>query len=184
MKRENKYKAVWDRLPSFDPPQLNWDKIDRQLDIQTKLQELPQFDPNEGQWKSMESKLNSHKRFSLQSISRWAAVITILVIMMAGLTWYSTDSKIRITTETQFNAIAFQTTDEGFDLSQICAELKKRCLSPQFKKLETELLELNTAKNEITVILSEFEDDDMLISKLMDIEVARSRIMREMITMI
>ncbi len=185
-------KEKFGKMSSFEPKTDIWSGIDQQLSIDKQYKRLPSFEPNDQVWQQIEKTLENKPRKDKPRIINFnpksflvAASFLLLCGIYGAIKWnLQSQRNISITTEIVFNKIEFNDSDEDFDIKELCKEVKYVCESSTFKLLELELKELDDARSEIRYILTEYEDDKVLISKLNDIEIQRSSIMRKMIAMI
>jgi len=195
-------KQAIEQLPQHEPKDSLWDDLSHALDAdleQQKLEqtigELPSYNPPDSIWDNIEEGLDQQGKGRVGSLrTRWMGYVAAAALF-GGLIFsvlvlnQSTDS-VHIsyseeTIELPANTFDWNTDEDAFAyIKELCAIEAPVCKTPDFIDLNTELKELETAKNELQEVLNEFDSQDELIMQMAKIERERSDIMKLMIAMI
>lgn len=198
--RESLLKAI-EKLPEYAPPQEIWNAIDEELDVinndqplQHAIAELSTFEPPETLWNTIEQELDTptSKRTTI-SFSKWSVAASVALLIAAFFAWQSTtnpEAKVEmIYTEIQE---VEQEWKEDWDADEedfqvVLAMLDENDLAkeaPESNRLQSELDELNLAKEELKMAISNFGQDSDLIRQLAEIERERTEILKKLASFI
>ncbi len=173
------------KLPEYEPSDSVWQKIEAQLNQDSFLQvvkNLPKYEPEEKVWANISSKLNKSKSDSIQ----WAVAASIII----GFAIYFSLKNNEVTYTKQEIAPDLLLTENdksqyGYEeIKKICNVDKIVCEKPEFKALESELEELNSASIELKTAIGAYNTEPELITQLAEIENQKSDIIRKMVAQI
>ena len=179
-----------DELSDHTPSENIWEKIETDLDLGDKVSELPSHNPPENLWHQIENELEDVK--GGLSYIKSAILIGISMLFLIGFALMLNQEET--TTQEVVEPIMFASNekikvewsdDEDVRLIQeMCQDYMAVCEQPQFKKLETELLELNEHKQELLELVSDYDEESSYGPMLAKIENQKTALMKEMISMI
>lgn len=172
-------------LPEYEPSDNVWQNIEAKLNLDSFRQvvkNLPEYEPEEKVWANISSQLNNTK----SSPIKWVVAASILV----GFALYFSLKNNEVIYSKQEIAPDLLLTEKdqnqyGYEeIKKICSEDKIICEKPEFKALETELEELNTASIELKMAIGKYNTEPELITQLAEIENQKSDIIRKMVAQI
>ena len=184
------------QLPAYEPGEALWQAVECQLEIDGKetalreaLSELPSYTPPGQVWDSIREAMNTKPlKGRIFSLPRVAAAIALLIL--AGSAWLFTNrntAKIEIvfsevTEEENRSEIEDWDADEAdfeavLTLFQEHSEVES---TAEIKDLESELEELDLAKEAVKEAIETFGSDTDLILQLSEIERQRSEVIKRM----
>lgn len=182
-------------LTEYSPDERLWDKIESGLEISETVDQLPSHAPPEFLWDKIEGELEEVK--SGISIIKSAILIGLSMLFIIGAAIVlNQDDQDEVNEETmeQVEPIMFASNetikvnwsdDEDVRLIQeMCQDYMAVCKQPEFKKLESELLELNEHKKELLNLVSDFDEESSYGPMIAKIENQKTALMKEMISMI
>lgn len=206
MKEKNKHilSEALEKLPEHEPKDSLWNFIEDDLNhshsnqrLKEGLQALPVYDPPESVWNQIDSELiksqNSEARIiKMGNRRRLFSIAAAVAVLMAAGWWIfglnggeNTDSALAFSTEILDDNLMKQdwNDDEGaFDeLMTLCKVKIATCQNPEFVRLQSELDELNDAKEALNQAIGKFGTNANLISQIKTLELERTEIMKEMI---
>ncbi len=189
-----------DQLSEYTPQEDLWDKIESGLEVSDTIDQLPSHNPPENLWDQIEGELEEVQ--SGISYIRSAILIGISMLFIIGAAIMLTQGEA---TETQYHNELTPATENAEPLmfasnenikvewsddedvrliQEMCQDYMAVCKQPQFKKLESELLELNEHKEELLELVSDFDEESSYGPLLAKIENQKTALMKEMISMI
>ena len=187
-----------DQLSEHAPNENLWDQIESGLEISETIEYLPKHSPPENLWDQIEGELEEVK--SGISIIKSAILIGLSMLFVIGAAiMLNQDDNVpsKLNNEfapTDISPMQFASTeiikiewsdDEDVRLIQeMCQDYMAVCKQPEFKKLESELLELNDHKQELLEMVSDFDEESSYGPLLAKIENQKTALMKEMIAMI
>ena len=191
------------KLPQHSPPADLWDEISMQLEqdladqpLHAAIQDLPIHNPPIQLWDSIEAELekvpeeNKKPRIRrLWQIAAAAAAIAALIYVSPQfiLQEQSIDYAVATTVseeiiDPRLLARDWQEDEPGFEfLEQLCSSKPFLCSNPDLQNLKSELGELTEAKNTLEIALGNYGTDVYLIQQLKEIELERTKILKEML---
>lgn len=180
------------KLSQVEPPSGLWDKIDNELTHQEKITALKKYNPPEKVWNHIDRKLSSakenRKKRGIIKLVQWssAAAAILLLGFVIFTSINTTDKKLSYSEEWQevIDIQKWLEDDKDVDrvLNLICTENPKVCNSPEFKKMESDLVFLNKSKDAILNQLNKYSANVELEKTLMEIEFERTNLIKEMIS--
>lgn len=183
MRSEGNVKIM--NLPEYEPSDNVWLKIEAKLNqdsFQQVVKNLPEYEPEEEVWVNISSQLNNAK----SSPIKWAVAASIIV----GFALYFSlkNNEVTYTKQEIVPDLLLTENDKsqyGYEeIKKICNEDRIVCEKPEFKELETELEELNTASIELKMAIGKYNTEPELITQLAEIENQKSDIIRKMVAQI
>lgn len=193
MKEENKYNGKWptDGMPSYTPPTSVWARIEAELDLQEALTKLPVHAPPAEAWSALDARLDGKNGGSRAWLSatalRWAAGIAILIGSAVAYQAIQSDDEANLEYRVEWATAGEFFSNEKIEPSaaesivkQLCARAVHICESSDFKKLEEELYQLETARDEVQSRMNPYGDNDELERMLMQIELQHAEIVKQM----
>lgn len=173
------------KLPEYEPSDSIWQRIEAKLNqdsFQQVVKKLPEYEPEEKVWANISSKLNKSKSGPI----KWAVAAYIIV----GFALYFSLKNNEVTYTKQEIAPDLLLTENdksqyGYEeIKKICSEDRIVCEKPEFKELESELEELNSASIELKMAIGAYNTEPELITQLTEIENQKSDIIRKMVAQI
>jgi hypothetical protein len=168
-------------LPEYEPSDKIWQNIEAKLNKETfkkALKELPEYEPKDELWTGISGKLNKPK---IRYI-KWAAAASI--VLAFGLYFSLKNNGVTYTKQALNPDLVLTEKDNsqyGYEeIKKICKEDKIVCEKPEFKALETELEDLNTASNDLKDAIGKYNTEPELIAQLAEIENQKSEIISKM----
>lgn len=187
------------RLPQYEPPAGIWESLDAAMDLDVALtdsaRQLPPYAPPAAVWATIAAQLPAARPVA-RRVTLWSryAVASALAAALFGAWWLlrpmnaHTPEQIVVTQETmdqQIVATVHESEDGAFQWVQtLCASRAPVCQEPAFKSLKSELDELTAAKQHLHTALGQYGDDPDLAAQLVQIELARTQLLQEMMQMI
>lgn len=202
MNDQNKHlrKAI-SELPSFEPSNELWNKIEYDLDfdnkISGKLLTLPEYDAEPGLWDNIEKsldkdsyKIRRRKNLTLAKyITGVAASITFIILgLEVMLNEKPKTVDISYTEEVIVDEHRF--TSDGADkvqddaiqfIKQNCEVNNEICETPEFVELKTQLDELDAAISQLDIAVKKYGKDPDLIRTQIKLENLKSQVTKELI---
>lgn len=192
MKEQEEFNGKWptDGLPGYTPPASVWERIEAELALQEAIAKLPVHEPPAEAWSTLEAALDgknaSNRAWWSTSVIRWAAAITLLIgsaVVYKSLQQVK-DTKLVYRVEwapaEEFPFGNEGTPQAGTLIQQLCARAIHICESSDFKELEEELYQLETARDEVQARMNPYGDNDELERMLMQIELQHAEIVKRM----
>lgn len=199
-KNRNALNKALRQMKGYDPPANLWDNIEKDLAKDTPedeatlgdaIRRLPEYAPPAQVWNSLAKSLDQEKqakRISLKTRMRYMSIAASLALVLGTAFWLMQEPGPSITKQyaeenmQQFDIEIDWLEDEGsFDkLSEQLAQLN----DPTLNKLQIELKELSSARNDVEQMLKSYGKDPKLLNQLGDIERSRSDIYRQIIDLI
>lgn len=168
-------------LPEYEPSDKNWQSIENKLDeenFRSILQDLPQYEPQEKVWKNITSDITNTKFIWM----KWMAAASIILI--AGIFFIQKNAGVSFTKQSLDPELVLNENDNseyGYEqIKKICIEDKIVCEKPEFKALEAELDDLNTASKALKEAMGKYNTEPELVVQLAEIENQKSDIIRQM----
>lgn len=179
------------QLSEVKPPDMIWANIDKELNRREKISSLTQVNPPEKIWETIELQLERNesrlsKRKTIQFASWTSAIAAILIIGFFISTLFKTTPK-NLTYSEEWIEIPIELQWDGNEeeieaaLDLLCSERPIECQSPDFKKIQQELLFLTESKQVILDQLRKYESNTELEQLLVKIELERTSIIKELI---
>ncbi len=187
------------RLPYHDPPAVVWENLDATLDLDAVLVEsarqLPPYNPPAAIWENITAQLPVTRPIARRATLWPRYAVAAALAALFGAWWLlhpttdiNTAEQIVITQEImdqQVIATAQENEDNAFQWVQdLCAARAPICEQPEFKTLKSELDELTIAKQNLHTALGQYGDDPDLTAQLVQIELARTQLLQEIMQMI
>ncbi len=194
-------------LPIYEAPESVWNTISERL----PLAELPIYEAPESVWNSLEKALaTDSERQNLDSkpltILRvvpslfkgfdrrfWAAAASIALLVSVGL-WYFNAQKgaetgLLVSTEVVDNQLFKQEVNESMSsddtsflmVEAFCKTAVVACEKPVFKKLKQELDDLNVAREELKMALTDYNTNADMVAELTKIENERTDVLQKLV---
>ena len=194
-----KFEDYKNQLSEHTPDESIWEGIEADLEITGGVDQLPSHNPPENIWDQIEGELEEVKGGI--SVIRSAILIGLSMLFIIGAaimlnteegTQIDIEQNLAPTLEAEPMMFASNevikvewSDDEDLKLIQeMCQDYMAVCKQPQFKKLESELIELNEHKHELLEMVSEFDEESSYGPMLAKIENQKTALMKEMISMI
>jgi hypothetical protein len=172
-------------LPEYEPSDSVWQNIESKLKqdlFQVALKSLPEYEPEEKVWANISTQLNK----TYWNIGKWAAAASILIAV--GLYFNSQKYEVTYTKQEIAPDLLLTENDKsqfGYEqIKKICSEDRIVCEKPEFKELEIELEELNTASIELKTAIGKYNTEPELIAQLTEIENQKANIISKMVAQI
>lgn len=194
--RETLRKAL-SQLPEYTPPDQMWEGIADGLESKEELSlqdRLPAYSPPPMVWNQINQALeadNQHKPALIRRLGpvlRIAAAVVITGALGAFLLMREPAPKVALTySQEAITPIAINVDwqQEEPQFEAILQQLQQHSANPKLNEMRLELEELNSAKKEVTTILTAYGGKDpALINQLGEIERERSALYRELIKLI
>ena len=187
-KNKNKLATKLDQLPKHTPPPSTWERLEQELLLEEQLAKLPTYTPPNSVWKNMEQ--------DLPTPSVWkkyiAIAAAILFIVSASIFWYTATStpsyELAYSQETitiNMLEVELDTSEQTEEQIRIYCQVKLlACSSPEFRRLERALQELEDAKMELQAAIALVGENPDLMAQMNDIEIERSTVLQEMIVQV
>lgn len=192
------------QLPEYSPPPRLWQSIGSELDDQQSgvdllrngVRELPVHPAPDGLWLRIEAELPPAKGrvrrlFDWRLIASSAAAVAIVAAAMFWLQPTADSEQLTYHEEVVDDALFAHTMDEEPDaeaaIEAVLAQCFRQtfiCESEEVVQLRTELTELSAVVNELRTAIGSFGDNPDLMLKLAKFERQRSKIVREISTII
>lgn len=180
-------------LNSFEPPQKIWDNIDRELSRREKSSSLSQYDPPDLIWENIQNNLpaedpNRNRKRVIQ-LFVWSSAIAALLIL-GYFIFINEVNQTQFTYSEEFIEVqeleTWQNEEQAIDqaLISICEAKPTACTSSEFKMMEEDLTFLNQSKEAILKQLSKYDSNTELEIMLTEIELERTKLIKEMINKI
>ncbi len=187
------------RLPHYEPPVGVWESLDAALALDAALgdsaQQLPTYAPPTAVWENIAAQLPTARPVA-RRVNLWTryAVAAAVAAALFGAWWLlrpmtdmNASEQIVVTQETmnqQVVAAVQENEDDAFQwVENLCASRAPVCEEPEFKTLKSELDELTAAKQNLHTALGQYGDDPDLTTQLVQIELARTQLLQEMMQM-
>ncbi len=168
-------------LAEYEPSDNVWQQIEAKLNeesYQRALRELPEYEPNDDIYIVISRKLNKSKI----GYTKWIAAASIVLVF--GLYFSLKNKGITYTKQVLNPDLVLTEKDNsqyGYqEIKKICNENKIICKKPEFKVLETELEDLNTASLELKEAIGKYNTEPELIAQLAMIENQKADIISKM----
>ena len=188
------------RLPQYEPPVGVWENLDSALGLDIALansvRQLPPYTPPAAVWENITAQLPT-TRPAARRVALWPryAVAAALAAALFGAWWLlrptmdvNMPEQIVVTQEMmdqQIVATVRESEDGAFQWVQdLCASRAPVCQEPAFKSLKSELDELTAAKQHLHTALGQYGDDPDLAAQLVQIELARTQLLQEIMQLI
>ncbi|MCP9770197.1 hypothetical protein EGI22_20015 [Lacihabitans sp. LS3-19] len=168
-------------LPEYEPSDKIWQNIEAKLNedaLRQALKSLPEYEPKDELWQKVSSKLNK----SNFGYVKWVAAASIIIFISVYFSQKNNEIKYtKQQIEPELLLSENDLSEYGYEeIMKICNEDKIVCEKPEFKALETELEELNTASTELKEAIGKYNTEPELITQLAQIENQKSDIIRKM----
>lgn len=196
----NTLQAALARLPLYEPPVSNWEDLDSALEANAVLvdsaQRLRVYEPPAAVWENVTARLPVARPMARRLIlwPRYAVAAAMIAVLCSA--WWllhpvngmTMPEQIVVTQEImdpQVVETAQESEDDAFQqLQHLCSTGAPVCEQPGFRLLKSELDELTAAKQELHSALGQYGDDPELTAQLVQIELARTQLLQEMMQMI
>jgi len=179
------------QLPTYEPSTGLWDRIrhdlDRQEVLQEAIRELPTYEPSAGLWERIEPQLSKPKRRILRSW--WATAAALLALAVALPLLWPRDKPLETITFETVQQSGWQELqwelppDDEEAIREVAQRFAQSIVARQsetYHLLQSELNELDAAKDELQDILNTYGMDPELIHQLKDIELQRAEVVKRM----
>ncbi len=187
-------------LPQYEPPFSVWESLNAALDADAAVvqsaRQLAQYEPPAMIWENIAQQLPATRPVA-RRVSLWTryAAAAAIIGMLFGAWWLlsprtelAVSEQVVVTQETidpEIAATVQEEEDVAFTWVQdLCASRAPICEQPAFKSLKSELDELTAAKQELHAALGQYGDDPDMAAQLVQIELARTQLLQEMMQMI
>jgi hypothetical protein len=194
-------------LPNYEAPESVWNTISERL----PLTKLPNYEAPESVWDNLEKALatdKEHENLESESLPQlrvvssrfrrfdrrfWAAAASIALFISVGLWYFNTkngaEKGLQITTEVVDNQLLKQEVDKSMDsddasflmVEAFCKTTAVACEKPAFKKLKQELDDLNVAREELKMALTEYNTNADMVAELTKIENERTEVLQQLV---
>lgn len=168
-------------LPEYNPDDKVWQRIEAKLNDEDKakvLAKMPEYEPDEAVWNHIAAQLKPAKFFYL----KWLAAASLLIV--SSLYFF------RNTNEIQFSK---QEIEQGFlnktvaksqisyaEIKKVCQQEKIVCEKPEFRVLESELEDLNSASVALQEAIGKYNTEPELLGQLAEIESQKAEVIKKM----
>lgn len=191
---ENDSDTLRNKLPVYSPSETTWDEIEHQLNATELRSRLPEYIPNDSTWSGLDKNIGRSKNLTKRryTVLKWAAVL-IIVLGAGQILKNVLNEEPKLEYRVEYEAISVPTESnaaqnspgaEGIEgdelIEQLCRYSQATCDTPEFKELESELEQLETARAEIKAQLNPYADNAKLERMLVHIELEHSKIVNEM----
>jgi len=196
----NTLQATLIRLSLYEPPASVWAGVEAALALDVVLtdsaRQLSIYTPPAAIWENIATQLPAARpvarRVSIWTRYAMAAAVAAALFgawwLLRPMTSMPAAEQIVVTQETldqQVVAAVQENEDDAFQwVENLCASRAPVCEEPAFKELKSELDELTTAKENLYTALGQYGDDPDLTAQLVQIELARTQLLQEMMQMI
>lgn len=199
-KNKNTLKDALSQMKTYNAPDRLWSNVESNLDnpapatelvLNEAIDKLPQHSPPPLVWNELAKKLDGnqttkvvqlHKRRRLMGIAAAAAVLLGVAFWTLRESPTTVNMVYSQVTMQQFQLDIDWDADEG-SFERIGDQLAQTN-DPLLNNLKVELLELNSARNDVKEMLLSYGQDPNLVTQLGDIERERSDIYRQIIELI
>lgn len=181
-------------LPVYTPSENVWNEIEHKLNAAKMRSRLPEYAPKETLWSELDANIENPKtpKSKRLVVLRWAAVLIIVIgsaLILRNVINEKSKLEYHVEWEDAHGPAASNTERSSFGsdgiegnelIEQLCQRSQATCDTPEFKELETELVELETARAEIKAQINPYSDNSKLERMLVHIELEHSKIINEM----
>ena len=186
-------KSLNDKLPSYDPPEELWERIDNELSphrdgtprgLGAALNKLPTYEPPVQTWFDMAEQLPQPQR------NWWRYAAAAVIVLAVGVGGYLTmkpmnENATIAYSQEKINPKTIVTTNETIEqqyahLQALCQTKITVCEKPDFKNLKQELDDLTAAGNQLKEALGAYNTDATLSAQLSEIERERADILKKL----
>lgn len=175
------------QLPTYEPNNVLWSRIESDLELNNAVQQLPIYEPNDALWDRIEVNLpTKNRRIHLM----WRSVAAAMVLVIAAtFLWQFQENKATIAveqTEEVYNnklLVADWDADEA-DFERIhewCVRHPFLCETEEVKTLQEELAELEEAKALLLQQMNKYGKQARLVHQVKNIEQERSEVVRALV---
>jgi hypothetical protein len=188
------------RLPEYEPPVMVWEQLDTTLSIDAQLtyaaQQLPLHTPPEVIWDQIAAHLPD-QQLPAGRVSLWLRLaLGFVFVAVLFVAWWllrpATDTNMAaavvVTQEIldpQIVATVREREDDAYSwVNNLCAARAPVCNQPEFLSLKSELDDLTAAKQQVYAALGQYGDDPDMAAQLVQIELARTQVLQEIMQMI
>jgi hypothetical protein len=204
MKEQNNdtLKKAIRQLPSYTAPPGIWEAIQTDMEIFQKeapLREathnLPVYKAPEGAWAGIaqqlkEEKPQRHRALRIRQLGIAASVA--ILVAAGGYFFWNTDAPATVELEYRKELVNLELLENDWeqdqeDMQWVVQQFEKSPVAKTEKQYETLLIEyaeLNDAKHEIENVMKNYGKDASLIRQMTRIELERTRIIKQMATLI
>jgi hypothetical protein len=188
-------------LPSYEPAIELWNKIEKDLDFESKISKglltLPEYDAQSGLWDNIEKALDKDrskfKRRKILTLAKYtagiAASITFIILGLEVMLGEKPKPiEISYTEEVVYDEHRF--TVSGADkveddaiqfIKKNCEVNNEICETPEFVELKTQLDELDAAISQLDIAVKKYGKDPDLIRTQIKLENLKSQVTKELI---
>lgn len=182
------------KLPVHTPSDEVWNEIEHKLNAAKMRSRLPEYSPKESLWSELDANIENPEKPKSKRlvVLKWAAVLIIVLgsaLVLRNVVNDKPKLEYHIEWEDTNGSTASNTERSSFGsegiegnelIEQLCQRSQATCDTPEFKELETELVELETARAEIKAQINPYSDNSKLERMLVHIELEHSKIVNEM----
>ena len=197
-KNRSTLKKAIEHLPEYTPPATLWDKLAKDLDnkdtLSDGLSQLPGYSPPPQVWNAISTALEEDPKSAkvrYLQISRLMGIAAAGLLLLFAAFWLQREPAPKVALTYKQETISPIQITMDWDDNEPQFELVLQQLeqlespTPSLNKLKLELEELNSAKQEVKVMLTAYGGRDPdLINQLGHIERERSAVYRELIKQI
>ncbi|MCB0705045.1 MAG: hypothetical protein KDC34_07035 [Saprospiraceae bacterium] len=197
-KNRNSLIQAIEGLPEYDPAPVVWKQICQQLadsPLTAAIQELPEMDPPDFIWDRIQQDLTPAKEVRIQPWKRWSAAAGFA--MLLSMAWIlgknvSSDHNLKATISYRVEQVDdlllqndWMEDDSDFlVLDEICSQHPFMCNRQDVQSLRMELAELTDAKMQLVDVLGPYGTDLYLIEQLNEIEMERTKLLKQILTQV
>lgn len=188
----------FDQLPEYDPHPDLWNRIEKDLNAEAKLDralsDLPSFEPEATAWDRLQRQLEDTQTVIRPMPQRkvwwWAAAAMLSALAGSWLFWHeSASEKVTVAYSEEIASPATQkfmvrSPDAETLISQRCKELETICQKPEIKELQHELHDLNARQAKLDEQLSVFGEDPDLLQARDKLAGQRAEVTQELVTLL
>ncbi|MEM9885132.1 MAG: anti-sigma factor [Bacteroidota bacterium] len=188
---EDALKHTIRKLPLHRPSEQLWNRIEGDLALGQAFAQLPTYRPSDAVWEDIESQLPARRVW--MRTRRWMSIAAgVAAILFATLWWQAQQNEAVVslgsTVETHQSSLLAADWNEDEDafavVAQVCEQYPFLCERQNFQSLQTELNELEDAKNMVLVNMQKYGRQARLVHQVKAIEQERSAVLKEIIEMI
>lgn len=189
---EQALKNAIQELPTYQPSEQLWQRIESNLEWKDALDTLPTYQPKSDLWERIEQDLPAAKTVQMR-VRRWSMAAAAIAAILVTTFWWQTQSN-QATIEMQYASASYDSSlfvddwnedeDAFMTMEELCKKHPFLCKNQQFQLLKDELVELENAKSDITLAMKKYGKQARLINQIKSIEQDRSDVLKAMVAMI
>ncbi len=191
--------AALSQLPEYEAPPTIWEHLDQVLEtdliLSRSAKDLPLYSPPDAVWDGIAMKIAPQRVIVGRSnIQKYYVLVALFAGCIMAAWWWATHAnpdnteQIVVTQEVLNPGLVAAIRDKEDDayalVASLCASRAIVCDQPEFRALKSELDELTAAKQRLHTVLGQYGDDSEMTLQLVQIELARTQVLQEIIQMI